>query len=320
MRAILVRETGKPEVMRIEELPSPTPGAGELVIDLEAVGVNPVDTYIRSGAQGYAPKLPYTPGLDGAGIVSAVGKGVTQLRPGDRVYIAGSLSGTYAEQVCCLEGQVHPLPKSLSFAQGAGIGVPYGTAYRALFIRGAAKPGDVVLVHGASGGVGLAAVQLAAAVGMRVFATAGTEEGRLIACSAGAHAAVDHHAPEHMDELLGQLGRSGVDVILEMLANVNLDRDLTALARGGRVVVVGNRGRVEINPRDLMGRDASVLGMTLMHASPEELGRIHAALGAGFERGVLNPIVACELPLDQAPKAHHWIMEQPARGKIVLMP
>jgi NADPH2:quinone reductase len=306
--------------MRVEICSVLKPAAGEVVIDILAAGVNPVDTYIRSGAQGYAPKLPYTPGLDGAGVVQSVGEGVSRYAAGDRVYCFGSLTGTYAGQARCLETQVYPLPEAFSFAQGAALGVPYGTAYRALFIRGCARPGDVVLVHGGSGGVGLAAIQLARAAGMKVYATAGTEEGRSLASSSGALAVGDHHAAGHLDDLLQGNQLQGFDVILEMLANVNLDIDLPCLALGGRVVVIGNRGRVEINPRDLMQRDASVVGMSLMHAKPDELARIHAALFAGLQTGALNPVVACELPLDKAPEAHRMIMEQPAHGKIVLVP
>jgi len=177
MKAIRVHTFGEPEVLRLEDVPALNPGPAEVVVRVHAVGVNPVDTYIRSGLYRPDLKLPYTPGLDGAGIISAVGSDVKHRRVGQRVYVAWSRSGTYAEEVLCKEFQTHPLPEGISFGQGAAIGVPYGAAYRALFQRARAAAGEAVLVHGASGGVGLAAVQLARAAGLRVIGTAGSGEG-----------------------------------------------------------------------------------------------------------------------------------------------
>src|SRR5512138_1775996 len=172
MKAIRVHAFGPPEVMQLAELPDPTPAHDQVIVMLHAIGVNPVDTYIRSGQYRPDLELPYTPGLDGAGIVSAVGPGVKHRQVGQRVYVSWSLSGTYAEQVLCKEFQTHPLPEGITFAQGAAIGVPYGAAFRALFQRGGAMAGETLLVHGASGGVGIAAVQLARAAGLWVIGTA----------------------------------------------------------------------------------------------------------------------------------------------------
>src|SRR5215831_17528856 len=158
MRAIRVHEFGPPEVLRWENVPDLQPGPGQVVVRIHAVGVNPVETYIRSGIYP-KPPTPYTPGADGAGVVTAVGEGVSRVAVGTRVYTAGSLSGTYAEQALCRESQVHPLPQRASFAQGAAVFVPYGTAYRALLQRAHANPGEVVFIHGASGGVGIDGVQ-----------------------------------------------------------------------------------------------------------------------------------------------------------------
>ena len=320
MKVIRVHEFGGPEVLRLEETPEPKPSAGQVLVRVRAAGVNPVDTYIRSGVHAVKPALPYTPGLDAAGEVEAVGEGVTRLAAGQRVYTAGSLTGAYAELVLCEESQCHPLPERVSFAQGAGIFTPYTTAYRALFQRAKAQPAETVLVHGASGGVGTAAVQLARAAGLRVVGTAGTEEGRRLVSEQGAHDVLDHRAPDYLEQLNGLTGGRGVDVILEMLANVNLDRDLGALAKGGRVVVVGSRGTVEINPRQAMTRDASILGMTLFNISPQEFASIHAALGAGLEAGTLSPVVGRELPLAEAARAHEEVLKPGAYGKIVLIP
>ncbi|MCC6346725.1 MAG: NADPH:quinone reductase [Nitrospirales bacterium] len=320
MKTIRVHAFGGPEAMCLEENADPTPQAGQVVVKVHAAGVNPVDTYIRSGLYASLPPLPYTPGLDAAGVVVAVGEGVRSVSVGDRVYVGGSLSGTYAEKTVCSEPQVHPLPAPVSFAQGAGVNVPYGAAYHALFHRAHTVPGETVLVHGASGGVGIAAVQWARNAGMRVIGTGGTEEGRQLVLAQGAHFVLDHHAPDHMERVLALTDGKGADVILEMLANINLGQDLGALAENGRVVVVGSRGPVSIDPRDIMRRNASVTGMLLLTASPRELLSIHAAIAAGLENNTLRPFVGREVPLSEAARAHREIMESSALGKIVLIP
>lgn len=319
MKAIRVHEFGGPEVLRLEEVEDPQPGEGEVVVRVRAAGVNPVDTYIRTGAHAVKPTLPYTPGLDAAGVVESVGAGVKRVSAGDRVYTAGTVSGAYAELTLCKESQVYALPERISFAQGAGVFTPYATAYRALFNRARGEAGESVLVHGASGGVGTAAVQLARAAGFTVIGTGGTEEGRQLVKEQGAHHVLDHRAPDYLEQLKELTGGRGVDIILEMLSNVNLGKDLDVLAKGGRVVVVGSRGAVEINPRALMARDASIHGLTLFNATPRELEGVHAAIGAGLERGTLNPVVGRELPLAEAARAHEAVLEPGAYGKIVLV-
>ena len=320
MKAIRVHEFGGPEVLRLDEVPEPRPAASQLLVRLSAAGVNPVDTYKRAGWHSLSPTLPYTPGEDGAGEVEAVGADAKRFKVGDRVYLARSVTGTYAEAALCEEWQANPLPANVSFEQGACLGVPYTTAYRALFHRATARAGETVLVHGASGGVGLAAVQLARAAGLRVVGTAGTEAGRSLVAEQGAHHALDHGSDGYLEELAPLTAGRGVDIILEMLANVNLDRDLGALTKFGRVVVVGNRGRVEIDPRQAMTRDAAILGMTLFNATPEDLRSINSALFAGLETGALRPVVGKRLPLSEAARAHREVLEPGARGKIVLRP
>src|SRR5437660_12882185 len=262
MRAIRVHQFGGPDVLKLEEIPDPKPGAGEIVVRVRAAGVNPVDAYMHTGTYARKPPLPYTPGFDGAGEIESVGADVKGFAAGDRVYIAGpgntvSGAGTYADKALCSPSQLHPLPARASFGQGAALGVPYCTAYRALFQRAGARPGEVVLVHGATGGVGIAAVQLGRAAGLVLIATGGTEKGRNKVAELGAHHVLDHHAPDYLDQAVAITGGAGVDVILEMLANVNLGRDLEILAKRGRVVVIGSRGKVEIDPRATMSRDSS---------------------------------------------------------------
>jgi NADPH:quinone reductase len=319
MKAIRVHEYGGPERLQWEEVPDPQPGPGQVVVRIAAAGVNPVDTYIRSGSYAIKVPLPYTPGGDAAGTVHAIGSGVTGLAVGDRVYLAGSLSGTYAEMALAEASRVHPLPENVTFEQGAAVNVPYATAYRALHQRAQARPGETLLVHGASGGVGIAAVQLGVAHGMRVIGTAGTEEGQKLVAEQGAQEVLDHRAPDNLERLLQLTDGRGVDVVLETHANVNLGKDLTVLAAGGRVVVIGSRGTVEINPRDAMTRDAAILGMLLNNATPAEVAGIHAALGAGLRSGTLRPVVGRSFPMAYAPRAHEAVMAPGARGKIVLV-
>ena len=323
MQAIVVRQFGGPEVMALEKVADPSPNAGEVLVRIKAAGINPVDTYIRSGQYARVPALPYTPGSDAAGEIEQVGTGVTAFKRGDRVYLIGTTAGhagAYAEKAVCSLAQVHPLPARSSFAQGAALGVPYATAYRALFHRAKARPAETVLIHGATGGVGTAAVQLARAHGIRVIATGGTEQGLQLVREQGADVVLSHREEGYTRQILDATGGRGVDIVLEMAAHLNLDRDLTLLATHGRVVVVGNRGRIEINPRDAMGRDAAILGMTLFNATPSDLASIHAALVAGLANGSLAPVVRSELPLAQAPKAHELVMAPGALGKIVLTP
>lgn len=320
MKAIRVHEFGDPRVMRLEDVPDPTPGPGQVVVRVYAAGVNPVDTYIRAGLYSREAPLPYTPGTDAAGIIEAAGEGVGSVTVGDRVYTAGTITGAYAERALCAQGQVYPLPDRVSYEQGAAIYIPYATAYRALFQRAQARAGETVLVHGASGGVGIAAVQIARAAGLTVIGTAGTEKGCRLVVEQGAHHVLNHRIVDYLTRIHQVTGGRGVDVILEMLANVNLGKDLGVLARGGRVVVIGSRGAVEIDPRDTMAREASILGMLLFNVTDADAAGIHAALYAGFENGTLRPVIGRELLLSEAPQAHQALAEGRAHGKIVLKP
>jgi len=320
MKAIQVHQFGGPEVLALHEIPTPKPGSGEVLVRVRAAGVNPYDTYMRNGTYAIKPPLPYTPGSDAAGTVEAVGQGITRVKAGDRVYTATTLSGAYAEYALALESQVHHLPKETSFAQGAGLWVPYGTAYTALHHHAVARAGETVLIHGASGGVGVAAVQFARAQGLLVLGTAGTARGLELVRQQGAHHVFDHSKSGYLEEILSATGGKGVDVVLEMLANVNLAADLRLLAPQGRVIVIGNRGEISINPRELMTRRAMVRGFTLWAATAAESAEIHAAVAAGLENGTLRPIVGKELPLGEAPRAHREVMSAGAYGKIVLVP
>ena len=320
MKAIRVHQFGGPEVLKLEEVPTPKPDPGEVLVRVRAAGVNPYDTYMRAGTYAIKPHLPYTPGSDAAGTVEAIGTGVTKVKPGDRVYRAKTSTGAYAEYTLALEEQVHRLPENISSEQGAGVWVPYATAYHAVHHFAKAHAGETVLVHGASGGVGTASLQIARAMGLTVFGTAGTDKGLDLAKREGAHQAFNHAKPGYQEEIMKASGGRGVDLILEMLANVNLGGDLKMLALEGRVVVIGSRGEVTITPRDLMSRRASIRAFTLWAAQPAEMAEIHAALFAGMENGTLRPVVGKKLPLAEAARAHREVLEPGAAGKIVLVP
>jgi NADPH:quinone reductase len=320
MEAIVVHEFGGLDVLKFEEIPTPKPAAGQVLVRVHAAGVNPYDTYMRAGTYAIKPPLPYTPGSDAAGVVEAVGDGVKKVKPGDRVYTAKTITGAYAQYALALEEQVHPLPEKISFAQGAGIWIPYGTAYHALYHSAEAHASETVLVHGASGGVGTAAVQMARAMGLTVFGTAGTQKGADLVKREGAHQVFDHSKSGYLEEIMKATGGRGMDIILEMLANVNLSADLKLLATNARVIIIGNRGEITINPRDLMSRRASARGFTMWAITPAEEAQVHAGLIAGLENGTLRPVVGKELPLAEAARAHKEVLEPGAAGKIVLVP
>jgi NADPH2:quinone reductase len=295
MHAIRVGRFGAEDTLAYEEIPVPEPAAGQVRVRLHAAGVNPADTYIRTGTYAFfVPPLPYTPGFDGAGVVDAVGAGVTTTAPGERVFLSSlgtaGFSGAYAEFAVTDAADVRPLPDTLTYAQGAAVGVPCVTAWRALFQKAALQPGETVLIHGASGGVGIPATQLARDAGATVVGTAGTPEGADLA----------------------------PDVIVEMLADVNLVHDLEVVARYGRVVVVGSRGSLDFTPRLTMRKEATILGTALWNATPAESAGALAGVSAKLRSGTLRPVVGTELPLADAAEAHRRVLAPGARGKLVL--
>lgn len=320
MKAIVVHEYGEPEVMKLEDAPVPEPSDGQVLVKIEAAGVNPVDTYLRTGSHAHAPKLPYTPGKDGAGVVERIGSGVTKFKPGDRVYTAGSVTGTYADFALCDEKHLGRLPDNVGFDEGAGIWTPYATAYRALFQKAQAKSGEIVFIHGASGGVGVAAMQWAKNAGLTVIGSASSDEGKKLVADEGADHVVDHTDDGHFGEVRELAGGTGVNIIIEMLANVNLERDFEALAMFGRITVVGNRGSIQFTPRLAMGKDATIYGMSLFNAPADAIAEIHDAIFDGLSKGFLRPPVSKRFALADAPSAHHEIIESRALGKMVLIP
>lgn len=321
MKAIRVHEFGGPEVLKYDTgVPVPAIGARDVLVRVKAVGINPVETYIRLGQYARLPTLPFILGGDSAGVVEDIGSEVTDYKKGDRVFtFSRTNSGTYAEFTSAPVDHVQPLPEPLSFSQGASLGVPYLTAYRALITKANSRPGEFVLIHGASGGVGIAAVQFAKAYGMTVIGTAGTSEGLDLVRKAGAHHVFNHRENGYLDSLKAITEGKGIDVIIENAAHVNLGNDLTLLSMGGRVIVVGSRGPNEINPRNLMARESAVLGVMLFNASEKELKESLAAIQAGIKNGWLRPIVGKSFDLEKASECHQDIIHgKGALGKSVL--
>ncbi|KAK4298659.1 hypothetical protein Pmani_029014 [Petrolisthes manimaculis] len=315
MRGVLVRKFGGVEALKVESnVPVPSVAANQVLVKMKMSGVNPVDTYIRSGQYGKLPELPYIPGKDGAGLVQQIGKGVTKFKPGDRVFCNGS--GTLAEYTTFDESHVFHLPDSYTMEEGASIGVPYFTAYRALFQKANIKSGERLLVHGASGAVGLAAVQMAKAYGLEVVGTAGTKEGLELVKRVGAHTVFNHRQSGYLDQLAAE---PKFDVILEMLANVNLGADLPLMKARGRTVIVGSRGTVTINPRDLMITEACVMGVALLAAQDDEWDEIGNGVVKAIKEGYVKPVIDKVYPLDKVGDAHHDIIQSSgAKGNLVV--
>lgn len=321
MKAVRVHSFGGPEVLQFDtNVPLPDVGVEDVLIQVKAVGVNPVETFVRAGADSNLPACPFILGFDCAGVVEYTGAHINNFKPGDRVFTSRTTTGAYAEFTSAPARFVHPLPDSLTYAQGAALAIPYLAAYRALIHRGKGRAGEKVLVHGASGGVGIATVQLARAYGMTVFGTAGTPEGRELVSTAGAQFVFNHHDPAYLDGIKDTCRDSGINLVIEMAANKHLGQDIPLLAKRGRVVIVGGRGNVDVNPRDVMSREADLLGLRLFQSSEDELHEAHAAIQAGIEAGWLRPVVGKEYALEQAAEAHYnLIYGRGAIGKMVLI-
>jgi NADPH2:quinone reductase len=318
MKAIRVRQFGEPDVMKLEEVADLAPGNGQVVVKLYAIGVNPVDVGCRAGLYSWV-SVPFTPGSDGAGIIKSVGPDVHQRKVGERVYTAFNISGSYAEEVLCETGQVYPLPENASFEEGAGVFIPYGTAYRGLFQRCKVEAGETVLVHGASGAVGIAATQFAVAAGCHVIGSAGTEQGRKLVGDQGASQVVNHYDDEHFQQVLDITNGRGVDVIIEMVS-ANIKRDISILAKNGRIAVIGDRTPIEVDAHALTSCDGSILGTNIGNLPPSTVAGLHAFIFQGLRNKTLKPVISQKIPLIEAGRAHEVLFQPETSGKIVLIP
>ena len=323
MKAIQIKSFGGPEVLKTAEVGEPNPNKNEVKVKMFAAGLNPNENYTISGTYAYnIPELPYIPGYDGAGIIEEVGPDVEDLKVGDRVYLsafAGNRNtGTYAEKMVTDANNVHPLPNHMTMNEGAALGIPVFTAYRALHQKAKIKAGERVLIHGASGAVGTLAVQMAKAVGAIVIGTSSTEEGRAKILSLGADYATPHVTDENKEVLLEITDQKGPDAIIEFLANVNLETDMQVIADFGRIVIVGSRGDITVSPRHLMSNDATVTGMAFTYPTAEVMHEIKHGVTALLESKRIKPVVGRIFTLDEGPEAHRHLMESSGDGRTII--
>jgi NADPH:quinone reductase-like Zn-dependent oxidoreductase len=323
MKAVQIDEFGGPEVLKVEEIEEPQPHENEVKVKLYAAGVNPADTYTISGNYGYnVPDLPYVPGNDGAGVIEEIGANVKNIAVGDRVYLSSFAAkrntGTYAEKLVIDAESVFPLPEKMTFNEGAALGIPAFTAYQALFQKAKIRAGESVLIHGGSGAVGSMAVQMAKAIGAIVVGTSSTEKGRQSILDMGADFAIPHVTEENKNELLEITKDQGPDVIIEFLANVNLETDTKIIADNGRIIIVGSRDTIEITPRNLMTNEAIVTGMAFINPSADLLYEIHHGLSAFIASGAIKAILGDKFILEEAGQAHENVMETSGNGRTIL--
>jgi NADPH2:quinone reductase len=326
MKAVVVHAFGPPESMRVEDFSVPQPGPDEVLIDVHAAGVNFPDILVMGGKYQILPARPFVPGKECAGVVAAVGPGVTTCKPGDRV-LAWMEHGAYAEQALAPQANCFVIPERMSFAEAACFGLVYQTAHFALLKRAHLQPGEVVLVTGASGGVGLAAVQIAKALGATAVAAVSTPEKAEVARSHGADHVLDVSVPNLREALRSQLraatGGRGADVVIEQVGGEIFDASLRTLAWSGRLVVVGFAGgRIpEVKANYLLVKNIAVLGLQISDYRdhhPDEMRRVMHALFDLYRQGNVKPLVSRVYPLSDFSAALHAIASRQAVGKLAL--
>jgi NADPH:quinone reductase-like Zn-dependent oxidoreductase len=343
MRAVVITRHGGPDVLRVEERPDPPVGPGEVRISVRAAGINFADTMARAGVYPDAPSPPVVVGYEVAGEIESVGDGVDDYKPGDRV-LAGTRFGGHAELVSVPTNQVYPLPKKLSFEQGAAVPVNYATAYAALVIMGGLKPDERALVHAAAGGVGIAGVQIAKSIGAEVFGTASASKHDAIREQGVTHA-IDYRSQDFESEVMRITGGEGVDVAIDAIGPSSFRKSYRTLRQGGRLVMYGASEIQMGETRDLravlkglarmptatmpwwksmgvMNENKGVFGLNMLSWWDREksLDRAIEPLLEGLEKGNLVPVVAESFPFDAAAEAHRFIAERRNVGKVVLVP
>jgi len=328
MRAVIVREVGPADTHRVEEVADPVPGPGQVVVDLHAIGVNYPDMLVVEGKYQLLPPTPFSPGKEGAGVVSALGEGVTGLRVGERVSLQTEY-GAYAQRIAVRAATVYPMPESIGFEEAAALGLTYQTAHFALRERAALVPGESVLVTGASGGVGLAAVELAKAMGARVLAGVTSEAKGRLALEHGADAAVDLSAENLRESLRDQvaraLGGGGVDVVVDNVGGEAFTASLRALAWRGRLVVVGfaSESIPEVRANYLLLKNIAVTGLQwsdYRERRPEWVAQVQQELFSMYEAGKLRPHVSARYPLERFAEALDRFRRRGVTGKMLLLP
>lgn len=325
MRAVICRAWGGPEGLALDDLPAPSTGPGQVMIDVHAAGVNFADLLMVAGQYQEKPPLPFVPGLEVAGTVRAIGPGVKRLSPRQRV-MAVLDHGGFAEQAVARESDVFAIPDTMDFSTAAGFSIAYGTAYGALRWRADIRAGELLLVTGAAGGVGLSAVEVGKALGATVIAAASGVDKLALVAARGADHVIDYRVEDlrlSLKEIAQRLGKPGIEVAFDPVGGDIFDALFRTLAWGGRVVVIGFAGgRVEQIPANLLlVKNASALGFwwgSYRRHAPELLSPAFAELIGWWSQGLLKPHVSLRLPLGEAAEALKSLKERRATGKVVL--
>ncbi|WP_342625705.1 NADPH:quinone oxidoreductase family protein [Pseudomonas alkylphenolica] len=322
MKAVLCKTLGPAQGLVLEEVASPVPKKNEILLDVHAAGVNFPDTLIIEGKYQFQPPLPFSPGGEAAGVISAVGEKVTDLKVGDRV-MALTGWGSFAEQVAVPGYNVLPIPEQMDFTHAAAFGMTYGTSMHALQQRGQLKAGETLLVLGASGGVGLAAVEIGKAMGARVIAAASSAEKLAVAKAAGADELINYSEHSLKDEIKRLTAGNGVDVIYDPVGGDLFDQAVRGIAWNGRLLVVGfASGRIPQLPVNLaLLKGAAVLGVfwgAFAQRQPADNAANFKQLFAWFAEGKLKPLVSQTFPLAEAGAAIDLLGQRKALGKLVV--
>ena len=323
MKAVTITKPGGPEVLKLEEIATPMPGPGEILIKVEAAGVNRPDTIQRMGFYAPPPGSPDTPGLEVAGTVVALGDNASQWKIGDRVCaLVGG--GGYAEYCVAHEAHALPIPQGFSAIEAAGLPETFFTVWTNVFERGALKGGESLLIHGGSSGIGTTAIQLAHIFGARVFVTAGSAEKCAACLELGAEAAINYKTQDFVAEVKALTEKRGVDVILDMVGGDYIPRNIEAAARDGRIVSIAflNGSTAEVNFMPVMLKRLTLTGSTLRPRSIAEKAAIAAALREKvwplMDAGRVKPLIDATFPLADADKAHMLMEKSSHIGKIIL--
>jgi len=328
MQAVWVREHGAPETVRIEEVPAPVIGDEQVLVEVKAIGVNYPDLLVIGGTYQILPPRPFSPGKDAAGIVRAVGRKATHCKPGDRVAVQLEY-GAYAQQVAAKDAVCHVMPAAMSFEEAAAMGLVYQTAHFALVERGLYQRGETVLVNGAAGGVGLAAVQIAKGLGATVLAGVNNEEHGRLARANGADHVIDLARPDLREGLRAQVhaltGGRGVDIVLDPLGGAVFEASLRAMAWRGRMVVIGFAagGIPELKVNYLLVKNLSVSGLQwsdYRERTPDWVRRVQTELFGLYTSGAIRPRVMRSFPLARFAEALALVRSGSVQGKVVLTP
>ncbi len=322
MKALLCKAFGPASTLVLEDIPAPDIKKNEILLDVHAAGVNFPDTLIIEGKYQFKPPFPFSPGGEAAGVISTVGEKVTHLKPGDRV-MALTGWGSFAEQVAVPNYNVLPIPESMDFTIAAAFSMTYGTSMHALKQRANLQPGETLLVLGASGGVGLAAVEIGKALGARVIAAASSAEKLEVARNAGADELINYTDTSLKDEIKRLTNGNGADVIYDPVGGDLFDQAIRAIAWNGRLLVVGfASGRIPELPVNLaLLKGASVVGVfwgSFAQRQPQDNAANFKQLCAWFEEGKLKPLVSQVYPLERAGEAIDALGGRRAVGKVVV--